>query len=130
MKALHLTTAVIETGTGLALLFVPSIVVELLLGVPLDSAASIALGRVAGLALITLGIACWFTRGTEQDVAANGLAVAILFYNGAVSGVLAWAGLGSGLTGIALWPAVGLHVVLAVWCFVCLKRSLILDLSK
>ena len=45
-------------GTGLALLIVPSLVGQLLLGEELTGIA-IPVGRVAGIALIALGIACW-----------------------------------------------------------------------
>ena len=33
-----------------------------------------------------------------------------------------YAGLGLGLSGIGLWPAVALHSTLAVWCVACLKN--------
>ena len=45
-------------GTGLALLIVPSLVGQLLLGEELSGIAE-AVARVAGIALIGLGIACW-----------------------------------------------------------------------
>jgi len=36
--------------------------------------------------------------------------------------VLGFAGIGSGLHGVALWPAVILHAVMTVWCFEWLRR--------
>ena len=54
-------TAIIEAATGLALMAVPSVVVRLLLGSEI-SGASVPLGRVAGLGLLSLGIACWPLR--------------------------------------------------------------------
>ena len=50
--------AVGEAATGLALLIVPSLVGQLLLGEELTGIA-IPVARVAGIALIALGIACW-----------------------------------------------------------------------
>jgi hypothetical protein len=47
----------------------------------------------------------------------------MLLYNVAVAAILAFAGLGFGLHGIALWPAVVLHTMMAVWCSACLQRS-------
>jgi hypothetical protein len=116
MKVLHTLTAAVETGTGVALLACPSGVVTLLLGAPLDSTSAFTLGRVAGAALLAFGVACWTVRE-------HGLLVAILIYNFAVAGILACAGLISGLVGLALWPAVILHAVIAVWCVACLKQG-------
>ena len=56
-KALVLA-AVGEAATGLALLIVPSLVGQLLLGERLAGVA-IPVARVAGIALVALGIACW-----------------------------------------------------------------------
>ena len=123
MKALHTVTAILEAGTGLALLGAPSMVVMILLGSPLDSPASLALGRVTGTALLALGIACWFACGEGQNHVAMGLVIAMLVYNIAVAALLAFAGIGAGLVGIALWPAVVLHAVMAVWCVACLRST-------
>src|SRR5213596_2230150 len=115
-------TALIEAVTGLGLLAVPAIVVWLLLGAEI-SGASIPLSRVAGAALLALGVACWLARDDTQSRAARGLVVAMLLYNIPATAVLAFAGIGLGLHGVALWPAVVLHAVMAIWCIVCLRRS-------
>src|SRR2546422_7438386 len=114
--------AIIEAATGLALIAVPAIVVRLLLGAEI-SGASIPLGRVAGAALLALGVACWLARDDTQSRAARGLVVAMLIYNIAATAVLGFAGIGLGLHGVALWPAVVLHAAMGVWCAVCLRRS-------
>jgi len=44
-----------------------------------------------------------------------------LLYNTAVAAVLAYAGIGLGLTGVGIWPAVLLHAALAVWCLACFR---------
>lgn len=116
MNRLLKLTAIIEAATGLGLLALPSVVVQLLLGSPLDTSAALILGRVAGAALLALGVACWLASNDAQSRAAGGLVVAMLLYNVAVAAVLAYAGLGLGLHGVALWPAVILHAVMAVWC--------------
>ena len=115
-------TAIIEAATGLALIAVPAIVVRLLLGAEI-SGASIPLGRVAGAALLALGVACWLARNDRQSRTARGLVVAMLVYNIVATAVLAFAGIGLGLHGVALWPAVVLHAAMAIWCIVCLRRS-------
>ncbi len=122
MSRLLKLTAIIEAATGLALIAVPAIVVRLLLGTEI-SGASIPLGRVAGAALLALGVACWLARDDTQSRAARGLVVAMLMYNLIAIAVLAFAGIGLGLHGVALWPAVVLHAVMAIWCIVCLRRS-------
>ena len=115
MKKLFLLTALIEVPTGLALLVVPAFVVKLLLGAEISGAA-IALGRVAGVALLALGIACWLARGDTQGRAARGLVVAMFLYNLGAVAILGNAGIQSQTVGIVLWPAVILHAALAVWC--------------
>src|SRR5437867_7441949 len=122
MNRLLKLTATIEAATGLGLIAVPAIVVRLLLGAEI-SGASIPLGRVAGVALLALGVACWLASYDEQSCAARGLVSAMVLYNIGASLTLALAGIGSGFVGIALWPAVILHAAMAVVCVGCLRRS-------
>src|SRR5206468_940731 len=122
MKRFLILTAILEPATGLALIALPAIVVRLLLGAEI-SGASIPLGRVAGAALLALGVACWLARGDTQSRATRGLVVAMLVYNIAATAVLALAGIGLGLHGVVLWPAVILHAAMAVWCVACLRRT-------
>jgi len=93
--------AVGEVVTGVALLLVPSLVGQLLLGAELTGVA-VTVARVAGIALIGLGVACW--PGTPL--------LGMLIYSAAVTLYLAYLGIAGGLTGILLWPAVILHAIL------------------
>ncbi len=122
MNRLLKLTAIIEAATGLALIAVPAIVVRLLLGAEISS-ASIPLGRVAGAALLALGVACWLARDDTQSRATRGLVVAMLIYNIVATAVLAFAGIGLGLLGVVLWPAVVLHAAMAIWCITTLLRT-------
>ncbi len=122
MKRFLTLTAIIEAATGLGLIAVPAIVVRLLLGGELVG-ASIPLGRVAGVALFALGVACWRAQYDAQSCAARGLVSAMMLYNIGAILILALAGIGSGFVGIALWPAVILHAVMAVWCVTSLLRK-------
>ena len=115
-KTLFAVTAVIEAGAGLPLIIWPSVAVMLLLGSSLDNPAGLILGRVAGAALLALGVACWLARHDTESPSAAGLIMAMLLYNSAVVLLLAVAGVFSGLVGIFLWPAVALHAAMAVWC--------------
>ena len=47
----------------------------------------------------------------------------MLMYNIVATAVLAFAGIGLGLHGVALWPAVILHAAMALWCLACLRCS-------
>ncbi len=116
MKPLLIATAVIEFGAGLGLLCVPSAAAVLLLGAPLDTSTALTATRVGGLGLLTLGVACWLARNDGRSSAAQGLANAMVIYNAGAAGVLAYAGIGLGLRGVALWPVVALHTVMAAWC--------------
>jgi Kef-type K+ transport system membrane component KefB len=123
MSRLLKLSGLLEATTGLGLIAVPTVVVRLLLGSPLEPSAAIILGRVTGAALLALGVACWLARDDTQSRAARGLVAAMLLYNVAVTALLAFAVLVVGLDGVALWPAVVLHAVMAVWCIACLRRS-------
>src|SRR5271169_6479431 len=105
-------TAVIELGAGLALLGCPSTTAVLLVGAPLETPASITVARVAGAALLTLGVACWLARVDTQSRAARGLVGAMVVYNLGVAVILGAAGIRSQPVGVALWPAVLLHAAM------------------
>ena len=73
MKSLFATTAIVEAATGIALFFAPSWLVLVLLGSPLDSPASLTIGRVLGAALFRClaGPGPW-PRPHDEDVPAQG----------------------------------------------------------
>jgi hypothetical protein len=93
------------------------------MGAAPDSAVGLVLARIAGAALLALGIACWLARDDTRSGAARGLVAAMLFYNAAAVAVLAYAGLGLRLSGVGLWPAVLLHLALAVWCITAFSQG-------
>jgi hypothetical protein len=123
MRTLFLVTAVIEVGAGLGLALAPVALVSFLLGSSLDTPAAVTVGRVAGTALLALGVACWLARHDGRSRVATGLVTAMLLYNLAAVSILASAGIGLGLGGVALWLAVVLHAAMGVWCIVCLRRK-------
>ena len=101
MKKVLALAAVSEAATGMALLIVPSLAGQLLLGAELTGVA-VTVARVTGIALIALGVACW--PGPPL--------VGMLTYSAVVTLYLAYVGFAGGFTGILLWPAVVLHVIL------------------
>jgi hypothetical protein len=122
VRTLLVVSALLEVPTGLVLLIAPSLLVAVLLGAPLDNAAAGAVGRVAGAALLSLGVACWLARQDALSRAAKGLVGAMLLYNVAVMTVLVHARWGAGLFGPAFWPVLLAHGALAAWCIACLTR--------
>jgi hypothetical protein len=101
MKWALVLAAVGEAVTGVALLVVPSLVGQWLFGAELAGVA-VTVARVAGIALIALGIACW--PGPPR--------IGMLTYSAVVTLYLVYVGFAGGLTGILLWPAVVLHLML------------------
>lgn len=123
MPVLLLITALLEVPTGLALLATPSLVVSLLLGTALDSSNGMVVARVAGAAVLSLGLVAWLARNDRSSHAAGGLVTGLLFYNAAVAAILIHADLALGMSGIALWPAVIVHIALAGWCVVRMRKG-------
>jgi len=101
--------ASVEAVTGLALMVAPQVVARLLFGVEMTGVA-IVIGRVAGIALIALGVGCWLGRN-EADGAGSALS-AMLTYDLLVTAYLLVVGLGTEFVGPLLWPAVAAHAVL------------------
>jgi hypothetical protein len=91
MNRLLALAAAIEAVTGLALMIDPSLVARLLLGNSV-SGAGVAVGRVAGIALIALGLACWPSSSVAGGAAAA--CRAMFAYNLLVSTYLGFLGIG------------------------------------
>ncbi|MGH8223231.1 MAG: hypothetical protein ACREQZ_09695 [Woeseiaceae bacterium] len=106
MKKVLIFAAVGEAATGSALLMVPSLVGRLLLGEELTGVA-IPVARVAGIALIALGVACWPGNETTRPALR-----AMLMYSLLATIYLAYLGIRGEWVGPLLWPAVGLHFIL------------------
>jgi hypothetical protein len=123
VKKLLVITVAIEAGTGIGLLVMPSVLARSLLGGTLDGPVALTVARVAGAGLLALGIACWLASQDTRSPAARGIVGAMAFYNIAAVAILAFAGIGYGLHGVALWPAVILHAVMTVWCIASLRRG-------
>ena len=115
MRGVLSIAALAEAATGLALLVVPSVVGQLLLGTELTGIA-VVVARVAGIALIALGVACW----------PGPALLGMLVYSAAVTLYLAWLGFSGSSSGILLWPAVVLHAILTAL----LARSFMKDSAR
>jgi len=107
--------AAVEAATGLGLLLLPSVPFALLLGLESATVEAIFVGRIAGVALLAIGVASWMARKDELNPSLSGLLVGILIYNTAVTILLLYAGAVLKMTGVMLWPTVVFHALLAVW---------------
>jgi hypothetical protein len=111
LKKLLLFAAFVEIGTGVALLVVPQAIIALLIT---DNAPpqALPLGRVAGIAMLALGVACW-PRGAP---AASGSPAfwGMLIYNALIALYLVYLSMVEHLGGVLLWPAVALHAAVAL----------------
>jgi hypothetical protein len=103
MKKLLMITGVAEAATGVALMVAPVLVGRLLLGAEL-AGVSLVVARVAGIALLALGVGCW--PGTPL--------CGMLTYNALGTMYFACLAINGQWAGPLLWPVVGLHAVLTV----------------
>jgi hypothetical protein len=118
-----LVTAIAEGGTGLALISLPSVVLWLLLGKWQASPETLLVGRLAGISLLAIGVACWAASRDPGSPSRFGLLIGTLVYNVSVAALLGYAAMVHGIAGIALWPAVLCHVALGGWCLESLRRA-------
>jgi hypothetical protein len=119
-RYLLMAIAAAEVGAGVGLLALPSWTADLLLGESLTSPLTLVLARVAGVALTSLGVACWLGKKDPGGNAQGALIAGMLVYNVGVSFVLVHAWIAWNLHGVVLWPASGLHALLAAGCAVSL----------
>ena len=113
MKSFLTYSAIIEALTGLGLLIVPSKVVLILLETELNAPLDIILSMVAGAAIFSLALICWFFRlQTASLISVKGM----LFYNVAVASVLLYGAWGLGFKGFALWLVIVFHFIQTVIC--------------
>jgi hypothetical protein len=106
-------TAGIEIGAGLALIVAPALVISLLFG-PSEIHTAVAVGRLAGAALVSLGAACWWARHDGRSAASRGLVSGLLVYNVAVVALVVSGSFGS--LSSPRWAVVAVHGALATWC--------------
>jgi len=100
--------AVAEILTGLIAVVSPSVAVKLLFDAQVLGAGT-NICRVLGISLIGLSVACWpGNSATERDL------YGMLSYSTLTALYLAYVGISGRETGVLLWPAVAVHIVLSV----------------
>jgi hypothetical protein len=111
LKNLLTFAAIVEFATGLALLIDPRFVVGLLVGASAP-AADIPMGRLPGIAILALGLACW--PSGEHAHGGSPAFRGMLVYNVLIALFLVYLFTVGHLGGVLLWPAVVLHAVVAL----------------
>lgn len=127
LKLLLLVTAFAEGAAGLCLLVLPDVLLAVLLGVQQPTVDAVFVGRIAGTALLAIGVASGMARNDTGTEAQRGLLVGLLIYNAVVALLLAYSGAVLAMNGILLWPTAALHALLAAWCSRCLWPGRIVE---
>lgn len=107
-RLLFNASAIAEVITGLAMFVAPLFVVGLLLGDGLGP-TGIAVARILGIGLVSVGVAGWQSQDQDSRLAQR---AGLCFYNVGAGMLLVVLGTNGGMNGILLWPAVGLHALI------------------
>ena len=108
-RTLAMIAAALEVTAGCALIATPTVVVHLLVGASLSS-GGIAVGRVGGFGLLSLGLACW----PSGKIVTTQATLALLTYNLLFALYIGYLRVSGGFFGYLLWPACVLHALLAL----------------
>ena len=103
--------AALEVGTAVILFADPSLFSWLLFGAEMTPPGQM-LGRLTGVALLALAVACWPRRGTSGP--SMPAVQALLLFSALASAGLFILGLRGALVGMLLWPAMAAHLVFAL----------------
>ncbi len=101
-------SAIVEISTGLAMLFAPLFVIGLLLGEGLGP-TGVAVARVLGIGLLSVGVAGWESSGQDTRFAPR---AGLCIYNVGAAIVFVVLGTTGGISGILLWPVAALHALI------------------
>ncbi len=107
-RLLFRVSAVVEILTGFAMLVAPTLVVGLLLGDGVGP-IGIAVARVLGIGLLSLGIAAWESKNQHIRLAPR---AGLCTYNIGVAVLLAIVATTGDANAPLLWPVAGLHALI------------------
>jgi len=115
MNVLLVIASLAEAATGIIVLAYPPIATRVLFSAEI-SGAGVMMSRIAGIALIGLGVACWPKGDAVQAL------YGMLTYSALVMLYLIVVGAG-GTVGILLWPAVAVHGILTFVLGYAIRRT-------
>jgi len=114
MKNLLTAGAIGEAALGVVVFVAPGLAFALFFAVE-PVASAVMMARIAGIALVGLGIAC-YPRGPQPSP------YGLLAYSTLVMLYLIDLGIG-GVAGVLLWPAVVIHALLSAALIVAARRT-------
>jgi hypothetical protein len=113
LAGLLMCAAVLEGLAGIVLTLAPGVVIVLLFG-GAPGATSSMVGRLAGIALLSLGIACWGAHADGAGTARTSTVRGITLYNAGAGLLLIAVATSWSTAGVVTWIAGILHLGLAV----------------
>lgn len=113
-------TAIFEAITGIGLILIPKVIVQLLFSAALNDIAGIMIAMIAGAALASIAFYCW---SVSRDSKSYPLIKILLFYNLAVIAIAMYGLINFPIYGIGIIGAIGFHSILAVWSLFILRNN-------
>ena len=109
-------TSVLEILVGLALIFIPSAVIQILIGAAVTDVIE-TIGRLTGIVFLSFGISCWQGKGSESEKINMSVVTGMFAYNLIVSVFFFYLKFAGGYNGLLLLPAAILHLIITL-CFI------------
>jgi hypothetical protein len=111
-------TAIFEGLTGLFLIIAPHIFIQILFLSKLGEASAIFIVRIAGAALFSLALLCWYTKDSITL-----LLKILLFYNITAVIIAIYSIFNFSLKGIGVEVIICFHLLFALWNMLDLKKQ-------
>ncbi|TPG34807.1 hypothetical protein EAH81_22280 [Flavobacterium pectinovorum] len=111
-------TAIFEGLTGLFLIIAPQIFIQILFLSKVEEASAIFIARIAGSALFSLALLCWYTKDSIRL-----LLKILLFYNTAAVIIAIYSIFNFSLKGIGVEVIICFHLLFALWNMLVLKKQ-------
>jgi hypothetical protein len=116
VKLLLQVMAFINVMAGIAFIVFPVFLSWLVLGVSLSEPAAVVVSRIAGVAVLSLGIVCWMVASEGRSKPGKSLVTGLAIYNTLVMMVMVYSITIQDFTSSGLWVVILLHAILAGWC--------------
>lgn len=121
-RLFFIVSTLVEFPIGILLLIFPSLTTHLLLGVETSSIFENTIARLAGVAIISLSIACWLSRISTKIDSQRPVIAGMLFYNLAATILLIYYWIAAVSTAFLI-IAIVVHLLLLVACLYLFNRS-------